>query len=144
MLDLPQQENSNRENPMKSFKIEYVDGVLTVLETDGQSRMNEAVHGIHFEHVQGGRPLLKLTIAHDIAPAPAAGSAQEPLVGELVTAQESMNVDNMSFVVPAGTGDAVLRYGCYLDRNGQMVLTILSRFDAFAARNNNVIRGSST
>ena len=66
MLDLPQQENSNRENPMKSFKIEYVDGVLTVLETDGQSRMNEAVHGIHFEHVQGGRPLLKLTIAHDI------------------------------------------------------------------------------
>ncbi|MDR4672917.1 TipJ family phage tail tip protein [Klebsiella pneumoniae] len=62
----------------------------------------------------------------------------------LLTAQESMNVDNMSFVVPAGTGDAVLRYGCYLDRNGQMVLTILSRFDAFAARNNNVIRGSST
>ena len=59
----------------------------------------------------------------------------------LLTAQESMNVDNMSFVVP---GDAVLRYGCYLDRNGQMVLTILSRFDAFAARNNNVIRGSST
>ncbi len=52
----------------------------------------------------------------------------------LLTAQESMNVDNMSFVVPAGTGDAVLRYGCYLDRNGQMVLTILSRFDAFAAR----------
>lgn len=62
----------------------------------------------------------------------------------LLTAQESMNVDNMSFVVPAGTGDAVLRYGCYLDSNGQMVLTILSRFDAFAARNNNVIRGSST
>ncbi|HBT3059120.1 TPA: DUF1983 domain-containing protein [Klebsiella pneumoniae] len=62
----------------------------------------------------------------------------------LLTEQESMNVDNMSFVVPAGTGDAVLRYGCYLDRNGQMVLTILSRFDAFAARNNNVIRGSST
>lgn len=62
----------------------------------------------------------------------------------LLTAQESMNVDKMSFVVPAGTGDAVLRYGCYLDRNGQMVLTILSRFDAFAARNNNVIRGSST
>ncbi|HGK3754288.1 TPA: DUF1983 domain-containing protein [Klebsiella pneumoniae] len=62
----------------------------------------------------------------------------------LLTAEESMNVDNMSFVVPAGTGDAVLRYGCYLDRNGQMVLTILSRFDAFAARNNNVIRGSST
>ncbi|SYS87481.1 TipJ family phage tail tip protein [Klebsiella pneumoniae] len=62
----------------------------------------------------------------------------------LLTAQESMNIDNMSFVVPAGTGDAVLRYGCYLDRNGQMVLTILSRFDAFAARNNNVIRGSST
>lgn len=62
----------------------------------------------------------------------------------LLTAQESMNVDNMSFVVPAGTGDAVLRYGCYLNRNGQMVLTILSRFDAFAARNNNVIRGSST
>lgn len=62
----------------------------------------------------------------------------------LRTAQESMNVDNMSFVVPAGTGDAILRYGCYLDRNGQMVLTILSRFDAFAARNNNVIRGSST
>lgn len=61
-----------------------------------------------------------------------------------VTAQESMNVDNMSFVVPAGTGDAVLRYGCYLDRNGQMVLTILSRFDAFAARNNNVIRAASS
>ncbi|ENL6659421.1 DUF1983 domain-containing protein [Klebsiella pneumoniae] len=62
----------------------------------------------------------------------------------LLTAQGEMNVDNMSFVVPAGTGDAVLRYGCYLDRNGQMVLTILSRFDAFSARNNNVIRGSST
>nr|HDI2363858.1 DUF1983 domain-containing protein [Klebsiella pneumoniae] len=62
----------------------------------------------------------------------------------LLTAQEEMNVDNMSFVVPAGTGDAILRYGCYLDRNGQMVLTILSRFAAFAARNNNVIRGSST
>ncbi|HBS6212088.1 TPA: DUF1983 domain-containing protein [Klebsiella pneumoniae] len=62
----------------------------------------------------------------------------------LLTAQESMNVDNMSFVVPAGTGDAVLRYGCYLDRNGQMVLTILSRFDAFAARNNNVIRAASS
>ena len=62
----------------------------------------------------------------------------------LLTAQASMDVANMSFVVPAGTGDAVLRYGCYLDRNGQMVLTILSRFDAFAARNNNVIRGSST
>ncbi len=43
---------------MKNFKIEYVDGALTVLETDGQSRMNEAVHGIHFEHVQGGRPCL--------------------------------------------------------------------------------------
>ncbi|MCS5773254.1 hypothetical protein LNN92_14735 [Klebsiella variicola subsp. variicola] len=83
MLDLPQQENSNRENPMKSFKIEYVDGVLTVLETDGQSRMNEAVHGIHFEHVQGGRPLLKLTIAHDIAPAPVSSPVldQEPLEG---------------------------------------------------------------
>lgn len=83
MLDLPQQENSNRENPMKSFKIEYIDGVLTVLETDGQSRMNEAVHGIHFEHVQGGRPLLKLTIAHDIAPAPVSSPAldQEPLEG---------------------------------------------------------------
>ncbi len=51
---------------MNNFKIEYVDGALTVLETDGQSRMNEAVHGIHFEHVQGGRPLLKLTIAHDM------------------------------------------------------------------------------
>lgn len=62
----------------------------------------------------------------------------------LMTAQASMDVDNMSFVVPAGSGDAILRYGCYLDRNGQMVLTILSRFDAFAARNNNVIRGSST
>lgn len=62
----------------------------------------------------------------------------------LLTAQGSMNVDNMSFVVPADTGDAVLRYGCYLDRNGQMVLTILSRFDAFAARNNNVIRAASS
>ncbi|MFV6629421.1 phage tail tip protein [Klebsiella pneumoniae] len=62
----------------------------------------------------------------------------------LLTAQGEMNIDNMSFVVPAGSGDAVLRYGCYLDRNGQMVLTILSRFDAFSARNNNVIRGSST
>lgn len=92
MLDLPQQENSNRENPMKSFKIEYVDGVLTVLETDGQSRMNEAVHGIHFEHVQGGRPQLKLTIAHDIAPAPVSSPAldQEPLEGELVQEQQTM------------------------------------------------------
>ncbi len=76
---------------MKNFKIEYVDGVLTVLETDGHSRMNEAVHGIHFEHVQGGRPLLKLTIAHDIAPTPTpvAASAQEPLEGELVQEQQS-------------------------------------------------------
>ena len=78
---------------MNNFKIEYVDGALTVLETDGQSRMNEAVHGIHFEHVQGGRPLLKLTIAHYIAPAstpaPAAASAQEPLEGELVQEQQS-------------------------------------------------------
>ena len=82
---------------MNNFKIEYVDGALTVLETDGQSRMQEAVHGIHFEHVQGGRPLLKLTIAHDIAPAstpapapaPAAASAQEPLEGELVQEQQS-------------------------------------------------------
>ena len=92
MLDLPQQENSNRENPMKSFKIEYVDGVLTVLETDGQSRMNEAVHGIHFEHVQGGRPLLKLTSAHDSAPAPVSSPAldQEPLEGELVQEQQTM------------------------------------------------------
>ena len=92
MLALPQQENSNRENPMKSFKIEYVDGVLTVLETDGQSRMNEAVHGIHFEHVQGGRPLLKLTIAHDIAPAPVSSPVldQEPLEGELVQEQQTM------------------------------------------------------
>ena len=62
----------------------------------------------------------------------------------LRTAQASMDIDSMSFVVPAGTGDAILRYGCYLDRNGQMVLTILSRFDAFSARNNNVIRGSSS
>ncbi|MRE41447.1 hypothetical protein [Klebsiella quasipneumoniae] len=89
MLDLPQSENCNRENPMNNFKIEYVDGALTVLETDGQSRMNESVHGIHFEHVQGGRPLLKLTIAHDIAPAPAAEAAQEPLEGELVQEQQS-------------------------------------------------------
>lgn len=74
---------------MKSFKIEYIGGVLTVLETDGQSRMNEAVHGIHFEHVQGGRPLLKLTIAHDIALTPAAESAPEPLEGELVHEQQS-------------------------------------------------------
>lgn len=89
MLALPSCENSNRENPMKNFKIEYVDGALTVLETDGQSRMNESVHGIHFEHVQGGRPLLKLTIAHDIAPGPApAEVAQEPLEGELVQEQQ--------------------------------------------------------
>lgn len=76
---------------MKNFKIEYVDGALTVLETDGQSRMHEAVHGIHFEHVQGGRPLLKLTIAHDIVPAPASLPAmdQEPLEGELVQEQQS-------------------------------------------------------
>lgn len=91
MLELPQQENSNRENPMKNFKIEYVDGTLTVLETDGQSRMNEAVHGIQFEHVQGSRPLLKLTIAHDIAPAPASSPAQEqePLEGKLVQEQQT-------------------------------------------------------
>lgn len=62
----------------------------------------------------------------------------------IVTAQESMSLENLTFVVPAGTGDAVLRYGCYLDRNGQMVLSILSRFDAFAARNNGVIRGASS
>ncbi|HFF0247717.1 phage tail protein (plasmid) [Klebsiella pneumoniae] len=62
----------------------------------------------------------------------------------LVTSQASMNLENLTFVVPAGTGDAVLRYGCYLDRNGQMVLSILSRFDAFAARNNGVIRGASS
>lgn len=71
---------------MKNFKIEYVDGALKVLETDGQSRMNEAVQGIHFEHVQGGRPQLKLTIAHYIAPVPtpAPVPTQEPLEGELV------------------------------------------------------------
>lgn len=76
---------------MKNFKIEYVDGALTILETDGQSRMHEAVHGIHFEHVQGGRPLLKLTIAHDIAPASASSPAldQEPLEGELVPEQQT-------------------------------------------------------
>ncbi|CDL60312.1 hypothetical protein [Klebsiella pneumoniae IS39] len=40
MLDLPQQENSNRENPMKSFKIEYVDGVFD-RSGDGWSVTNE-------------------------------------------------------------------------------------------------------
>ena len=78
---------------MNNFKIEYVNGALTVLETDGHSRMNEAVQGIHFEHAQGARPRLKLTIAHDITPAPtpapAAESAQEPLEGELVQEQQS-------------------------------------------------------
>lgn len=47
---------------------------------------------IHFEHVQGGRPLLKLTIAHDIAPAPVSSPVldQEPLEGELVQEQQTM------------------------------------------------------
>ncbi|WP_165350143.1 hypothetical protein, partial [Klebsiella pneumoniae] len=49
------------------------------------------------------------------------------------------NIANYGFTVPAGTGDAVLRYGCYLDRNGSMRLAILSRFSAFVARNSNAI-----
>lgn len=56
----------------------------------------------------------------------------------------SVNLDNYSFIVPAGTGDAVLRYGGYLDRNGSMVITILSRFSAFVARNSNAISGAQS
>lgn len=56
----------------------------------------------------------------------------------------SANIDNYSFIVPAGTGDAVLRYGGYLDRNGSMVITILSRFSAFVARNSNAIGGAQS
>ncbi|HID4503071.1 TPA: hypothetical protein ACXRW6_003660 [Klebsiella quasipneumoniae subsp. quasipneumoniae] len=86
---MPQKENSNRENQMNNFKIEYVDGVLKVLETDGQSRMQDAVHGIHLEHTSGQPPLLKLTIAHNISPASTPVLVPEPLEGELVQEQQS-------------------------------------------------------
>ncbi|HHT4259118.1 TPA: phage tail tip fiber protein [Klebsiella variicola] len=62
----------------------------------------------------------------------------------LSTGQESLYLENLTFTVAAGSGDAVLRYGSYLDRNGQMVHSILSRFDAFASRNNDVVRAASS
>lgn len=62
------------------------------------------------------------------------------LDGQLLNQWDSQaNIANYGFTVPAGTGDAVLRYGCYLDRNGSMRLAILSRFSAFVARNSNAI-----
>jgi hypothetical protein len=57
---------------------------------------------------------------------------------------DSMKVQSMDFVVPAGTGQTVVRYGYYLDRNGSMKGAILSRFHAFASRNSNIIRGASS
>ncbi|WP_434659066.1 phage tail tip protein [Klebsiella sp. MISC125] len=57
---------------------------------------------------------------------------------------ESMEIQSMDFVVPAGTGETVVRYGYYLDRNGGMNGVILSRFHAFVMRNSNIIRGISS
>ncbi|WP_207212187.1 hypothetical protein, partial [Klebsiella pneumoniae] len=38
------------------------------------------------------------------------------LDGQLLNQWDSQaNIANYGFTVPAGTGDAVLRYGCYLD-----------------------------
>ncbi|HFE0978788.1 TPA: carbohydrate binding domain-containing protein [Klebsiella aerogenes] len=48
-------------------------------------------------------------------------------------------LESLRFIVPAGTGDAIIRFGCYLDRNGAMELRTLMRFDAFVARNSNAI-----
>lgn len=48
-------------------------------------------------------------------------------------------IESLRFIVPAGTGDAIVRFGCYLDRNGSMELRTLMRFDAFVARNSNAI-----
>ncbi|EPS4513547.1 TipJ family phage tail tip protein [Klebsiella aerogenes] len=48
-------------------------------------------------------------------------------------------IESLRFIVPAGTGDAIIRFGCYLDRNGSMELRTLMRFDAFVARNSNAI-----
>ncbi|HBX6083894.1 TPA: hypothetical protein MH604_00190 [Klebsiella pneumoniae] len=54
------------------------------------------------------------------------------------------SAESMAFVVLGGTGEAVLRYGCCLERHGKMVLAILSGFDKFVTRNNNVVRASSS
>lgn len=56
----------------------------------------------------------------------------------------SMEIQAMDFIVPPGTGQTVVRYGYYLDRNGGMTGVILSRFHAFVMRNSNIIRGVST
>ncbi|MEE7534585.1 DUF1983 domain-containing protein [Klebsiella huaxiensis] len=56
----------------------------------------------------------------------------------------SMEIQSMDFIVPAGTGETVVRYGYYLDRNGGMTGVILSRFHAFVMRNSNIIRGISS
>ncbi|HBM3021420.1 TPA: DUF1983 domain-containing protein [Klebsiella michiganensis] len=47
----------------------------------------------------------------------------------------SMEIQSMDFIVPPGTGQTVVRYGYYLDRNGGMTGVILSRFHAFVMRN---------
>ncbi|WP_227541830.1 phage tail tip fiber protein, partial [Klebsiella michiganensis] len=57
---------------------------------------------------------------------------------------ESMEIQSMDFIVPPGTGQTVVRYGYYLDRNGGMTGVILSRFHAFVMRNSNIIRGVSS
>ena len=56
----------------------------------------------------------------------------------------SMEIQSMDFIVPPGTGQTVVRYGYYLDRNGGMTGVILSRFHAFVMRNSNIIRGVSS
>ncbi|MGG7993928.1 DUF1983 domain-containing protein [Klebsiella aerogenes] len=48
-------------------------------------------------------------------------------------------IESLRFIVPAGTGDAIVRFGCYLDRNGALDFRTLMRFDVFVARNSNAI-----
>lgn len=48
-------------------------------------------------------------------------------------------IESLRFIVPAGTGDAIVRFGCYLDRNGALDFRTLMRFDVFVARNSHAI-----
>lgn len=84
MLGVPQNENRNREKPMKDLKIEYADGQLIAFDIDGQSQLGKALQGISFTHEQGANPVLKTTIADQvIAPELQPEAAQD---GELLPA----------------------------------------------------------
>lgn len=52
----------------------------------------------------------------------------------------TLSLGDFAFTVPAGQGDSILRYGFYLNRNGSMVGTILSRLDVFVSRWNDNVR----